>query len=244
MAYSFNMKVAGESFAVSALYPQTERYCRNYSIDEPGTHYIEMTEQDIVKEREFFVQDAPGNDPSLSKAPGGFIENVALLRKIAEFFPAHRGMLVHGSAIAVDGKGYLFTALSGTGKSTHTALLRKLLGDRTQMVNDDKPIVRFAEDGIMICGTPWMGKHCIGNNVMVPLCGIFFLRQSPDNELKKIEAADALPLLMCQSYRPDNAEDLFATFDMVEEILNIVPMYDFGCNMDISAAELSSSVMK
>lgn len=51
-------------------------------------------------------------------------------RKIAEKLVQYDVMLFHGSAVAVDGIGYLFTAKSGTGKSTHTRLWREYFGDR------------------------------------------------------------------------------------------------------------------
>lgn len=57
------------------------------------------------------------------------------------------GMLLHSSAVVMDGYAYLFSAPCGTGKSTHTALWRKVFGeDRARILNDDKPALRF-EDG-------------------------------------------------------------------------------------------------
>ena len=44
-------------------------------------------------------------------------------------------ILFHGSVIAVDGEGYLFTAKSGTGKSTHARLWRETFGDRAVRVS-------------------------------------------------------------------------------------------------------------
>ena len=72
------------------------------------------------------------------------------------------GFFFHSSALALDGEGYLFTALSGTGKSTHTRNWRKLFGERVTMINDDKPIIRRIDGRFFVCGTPWMGKSDIG----------------------------------------------------------------------------------
>ena len=54
----------------------------------------------------------------------------------------HNGIMLHSSCVVVDDKAYLFTARSGTGKSTHTRLWCQLFGDRAVMVNDDKPFLR------------------------------------------------------------------------------------------------------
>ena len=52
------------------------------------------------------------------------------------------GIMIHSSAVVMDGKAYLFTAPCGTGKSTHIALWKKAFGDSVHVVNGDKPIVR------------------------------------------------------------------------------------------------------
>ena len=51
----------------------------------------------------------------------GYLETLALYRKIAERLPDYHTLLFHGSAIAVDGAAYLFTAKKRNRKSTHKA---------------------------------------------------------------------------------------------------------------------------
>lgn len=244
MVCSFNMNIAGMSFAVSCLYSSTMRYCSEYLSEEPGAFLIEITQKDIDAERDFCAKEESGADPSLQNCSDAYLETIALLRKLSDFITNHDRMLMHGSAICVDGKAYIFTALSGTGKSTHTRLLRKLLGDRCFMINDDKPFLHFKDGKVYVCGNPWMGKHRIGTNTIKPLGGIFFLRRSEENVLKIMPSENAVPLTFSQVHRPSDPEHMMHTFDMLDKLLASVPLYDFGCNMDISAAELSSSVMK
>jgi len=243
MAYSFNIKVAGMTFHVTTIYKYSQKYCQEYWIDEPGEHEITITQQDIDAEREMCEQTDTGVSESLHTSPDYYLETVCLLRAIADYITLHNRFLMHGSSIAINGKGYIFTALSGTGKSTHTALLRKLHGENAVMINDDKPFLHVAEDQIYVCGTPWMGKHQLGSNIMVPLAGIFFLRRSEENVIERLNPENALMLLISQCHRPKNAEQMMNSLALFDEVLNRVPLYDFGCNMDISAAELSSSVM-
>ena len=68
------------------------------------------------------------------------------------------GIILHSSCIVVDGMAYAFSADSGTGKSTHTQLWLKHLGDRAYMLNDDKPAIRLIDGKVYACGTPWSGK--------------------------------------------------------------------------------------
>ena len=66
----------------------------------------------------------------------------------------------------------LFTAKSGTGKSTHTRYWLEAFGNRAAIINDDKPFIRLDTPAPMICGAPWSGKHGLDTNLSVPLAGI------------------------------------------------------------------------
>ena len=74
------------------------------------------------------------------------------------------GLLLHASAVVVDGRAYLFSAPCGTGKSTHVGLWRQRFGDEVTVINDDKPAIVFQGDTPYLCGTPWSGKTALNNN--------------------------------------------------------------------------------
>ena len=97
-------------------------------------------------------------------------EDALVLTNISrELLRSHNGCFFHSSALELDGEGYLFTALSGTGKSTHARNWRKVFGDRVTMINDDKPLIRRIGDEYYVCGTPWMGK----SNIHVRLAELY-----------------------------------------------------------------------
>ncbi len=155
---------------------------------------------------------------------------------------AKGGMLLHSSAVVVDGKAYLFSAPSGTGKSTHTALWLKKFGDKAFIINDDKPAL-FVKDGVFcVSGTPWSGKTSQNVNVTVPIGAIAFLHRSADNVVERISALRALPLLLDQTIRPKSEADKL--FDFADRLLSEVPVYSLGCNMDIQAATVAYNAMK
>ncbi len=244
MSYTYQLGICGMTFCVNCLHEYTGKNTKKFQIDGIGEHTITITQADIDREREICKEENEGTDPKMQFAPDHILENTALLRKMAEYIVNYNRVLMHGSAIAVNGKGYIFTALSGTGKSTHTALLRKLHGENAVMINDDKPFLFLDHGKACISGTPWMGKHGLGENIMLPLGGIFFLRRSEENELKDMTPETAVTMMLTQCHKPTDAAKLMNTLDIIDRILRTVPLYDFGCNMDISAAELSSSVMK
>ena len=66
----------------------------------------------------------------------------------------HDGLVIHSSSIAFRDKGIIFTAPSGTGKSTHVNLWEQTFGREVTVVNDDTPAIRFINDVPMLSGTP------------------------------------------------------------------------------------------
>ena len=148
-------------------------------------------------------------------------------------------LLFHGSVIAVDGKAYLFTAKSGTGKSTHTRLWREMLGDRAVMVNDDKPLLKFTRDGVLACGTPWNGKHHLGENIMVPLAAICILERGEVNAIRPVTVREALPRIIEQSHKPDCPADRALYYALLDKLVRSVSLHRLQCNMDPEAARVS-----
>ena len=153
-------------------------------------------------------------------------------------------ILFHGSAVAVDGIGYLFTAKSGTGKSTHTRLWRELFGERAVMVNDDKPLIKVSENGIIVYGTPWDGKHRLSTNISVPLKAVCVLERSEENRIERVTADSVYDMLVQQVYRPQNPQRLLKTLQLIDVLSENAELYRLGCNMDISAAETAYNAMK
>lgn len=230
----FTAQIAGTAYGIQANFPSTKTYCKDFLTDLTEDCGISVSLEDMAVERH----------NADHACPDAYLETVALLRKIAECAPVFDSLLVHGSAISVEGKAYLFTAPSGTGKSTHAALWRQLLGDRAVMINDDKPFI-FKKNGVLyIAGSPWNGKHNLGNPISAPLAGICFLSQSPVNKIEKLSVPDAMPKLMCQCYMPKNAESAMKTLSMIDDLLNTVPFYRLECNISQAAAELSYNTMK
>lgn len=158
--------------------------------------------------------------------------------------PDFDGMLLHSSAVMMDGRAYLFSATSGTGKSTHTALWRSTFGeDRAQIINDDKPAIRL-EDGVWYAyGTPWSGKATTSLNVRVPIAGICMLRRGEENKIEPFTGPKAVFEIMDQTLRLKNGEYRSRLLQVVDQLVEKVPVYKLYCNMDPEAARLSYGVM-
>ena len=155
----------------------------------------------------------------------------------------HDGFMIHSSAVVVDGKAYLFTANSGTGKSTHTSLWLKQFGDRAYILNDDKPALRL-EDGVWYAyGTPWSGKHDISRNERVPVAGIACLERGEINEIESFGGIQAIGAIMKQVNRPKAAEYRVKLMQLMDKLITQVPVWKLKCNMDPEAVKVSYEAM-
>ncbi len=150
------------------------------------------------------------------------------------------GFQLHASAVIAEGKAYLFSAPSGTGKSTHTEKWCRLFGAR--YLNDDKPVLRCTEQGWMAYGTPWSGKHDISSPERVELGGIAFLQRG-ENKIERLTAQKAIPLVMDQCIRNLPRELMLSQLKLLDKLLQQVPVWRLTCRNEDAAAELSYGEM-
>lgn len=237
-------KIAEKIIEVNSLYEDVHEYCREYRFDGEPDFFVNISYDDIEYERERSAKEDIKEGRTVRNWSDGYLEELAVYRKIAEKMPEYDTFLFHGSVIAVDGQGYLFTAKSGTGKSTHTKLWRELFGNRVVVVNDDKPLIRANNGSVTVFGTPYNGKHRLGNDIAVPLKAICILERAKENNIQRITKTEAYTMLLQQVYRPSDSFSLAKTLTLIDKMSEKVDFYRLGCNMELSAAELSYNTMK
>lgn len=233
--------LGGVNVEIEFLYRKAYDFCADYLTDATSEICIVMKPEDIEHERTIAKQIAEREGTSGIISDEN-LEITAVYRKIAEKLTESGVLLMHGSAIAVDGSGYLFTAKSGTGKSTHTRIWREMLGNRAVMINDDKPLIRISENGCATAyGTPWNGKHRLANRIGIPLKAICILQRSKENNIYKISKTEAYPMLLQQIYRPEDADRLQLMLQLIDRMQ--VDYWRLGCNMEPDAAETAYRAM-
>ena len=240
-------RIAEQNIRITSIYNNVHEYCREYRMNaedaEDVSIQVDIVQEDIERERLLSKQEAVRERQPAHRWSDAYLEELAVYRSIAEQMPKYDTFLIHGSAVSVDGKAYLFTAKSGTGKSTHVRLWQELLGDRAVVINDDKPLVRITENHAVIYGTPYNGKHRSGSNISVPLKAICLLHQSEQNHIRPMIHKDAFPILLQQSYRSDNPETMSRIVSLLTKLTALVSFWEMDCNMDINAARVAFEAM-
>ena len=236
--HTFVIKLLDYSICVSANFLSTQKYCSEYLTSTYPSIYVELTKDDIEYERMRASHQEKLEGLPPHRYSDAYLEITAVQRKIAEELFHYDTLVFHGSVVAVDGQAYLFTAKSGTGKSTHTRLWREYFGDRAVMVNDDKVFLQMRQDSVWAYGSPWTGKHGIGNNISVPLKGICFLQRGTENKIQKATPEKWLPELIHQCFLPD---EKYST--LVYRLALKIPLWEMSCTKAPEAATIAYEAM-
>ena len=240
----FRISLAGQTVAIRSIYDEVYHLCRDYLSDVPeAAFHVETAPEDIAFERDKSLREAALEGKPAVLYPEPYLETLAVYRKIAAGMLKYDTWLMHGSSVAVGHEAFLFTAPSGTGKTTHTRLwLEQVPG--AFVINGDKPLLRMRAGICEACGTPWSGKEAMNRNVIVPLRAICFLKRGSENRIEEISFREAAPLLLQQSYRVAESLMMQKTMQLVRELGACVRFYRLFCNMEPEAALVSWNGMR
>jgi len=147
------------------------------------------------------------------------------------------GFFLHASIVDWKGNGILFTAPSGTGKSTQAALWEKHLGAAT--VNGDKALLRKTGGVWRAFGSAWSGSSGINRDESVPVRAVAVLRQHGENRLTRFGAADAIRHLLSETSLSRWSGDMTGkAVSMVSDLVSAAPVYLLECLPDEGAVEI------
>lgn len=228
----FTIKVADRVIAIDSRYDYIKEYCKDYCVsDAKADMHISVTEQEIEAER---VMDE-GNVFSPA-----YLETLAVLRKIGEQLAKDNRFLFHGVVISYkEEDGYLFTAASGTGKSTHARLWKKYLKDAVEVVNGDKPIIAVENGQAIAYGTPWAGKEGWQKNRSVRLKGICIIERGLKNEIYRVNPLQYFDTLFRQIHIPRDDKAAGKTLELFDALMQAVPLYVLKCDISEEAVKCS-----
>lgn len=215
-----------KNIRIKTIYPFFHEVSKSYLSKENKYDFvIEITNEDIELEKQIQKENFKDEE----------YEFTAILRKLMNVLSPLNYFLIHGSAVAIDNKAYLFIAPSGTGKTTHTNHYLNIFTKRAEIINGDKPILKIDDGVCYLYGTPWSGKERQSINKKVPLKAIISLNRGEDNKIKEMSYLDIFPSLIGQTYE-SNKKD---TLTFLDELAKVVRFYHLECTKDIESAKVS-----
>lgn len=221
--------IAGLKVEVGVRFEKLQNCLEKYRYD-----FEDMPDICVVPEEER-LNNAFKNNPSITPED---IEYIATGSMFYYSLLKFGGFMLHSSTIAKDGKAYIFTANSGTGKSTHTSLWQKYLADVT-MINDDKPAIVLKNGTFYAVGTPWSGKNNESTDIAVPVGGLVLLNRGKVNSIRKATPTETVPFIMQQTLASKKEENTLILVDLLDKFLQSVPAFILECDISEEAVKTS-----
>lgn len=143
------------------------------------------------------------------------------------------GFVFHCAYISRNGRAILFTAPSGTGKSTQAELWRKHRG--AKILNGDRAVIRLQEGRLYACGIPFAGSSDYCENVTLPIEAIVYLSQAPVTGIRKLRGYEAFQKIWegvsVNTWDREDMEQVSAAAQQAAQL----PVYHLACTPDESA---------
>ncbi len=144
-------------------------------------------------------------------------------------------IILHASYIRHGDRGIIFTAPSGTGKSTQAELWHDHRG--AEILNGDRAVIGLRDETPYVFGFPMSGSSPYCKNVSLPLCCIVSLLQGPENQIRRLRGKDALRVILNGTYSdPKHRGDFVRNMDAALKLLH-TPVFELSCRPDVGAVE-------
>lgn len=227
------LKIAGLVIEVKTRYKYTFDMCHDYLYDgdEKPLFTVFATNEELLEEQ----QRTP-------EFPIDIIENTCVYKNICREILKYNAIFIHSAAISVNGFGYMFSADSGTGKTTHMNLWLDKFGADAFVINGDKPILRLIDDKIYVFGTPWCGKEGLNKNIGVEVKAFYILKRAAQNLAVKVNNREALLFIITQTQIPNDTGLMSKMYDMLSTFISKIPVYQLSCNMEKEACEVAYNI--
>lgn len=147
-------------------------------------------------------------------------------------------MLLHSAATSYKGQAVLFSAPSGTGKSTHSGLWKEYYPDDVILFNDDTPIIINRGNELFACGTPWSGKTEINENLIFPLKAVVFLKQGTKNSIRAMTTVEKVVRFLDETKKPIFESLMAKHLEFINNIIKNIPVYELTCDISRDAVDL------
>ncbi len=220
-------------YGLHYMMPETLRNIRQLFFSRKSPSALLYAEDDDYSDLTLYCGGDLGEEAFMELFMAGFYSRMAL----------HQTMLVHASAVEYEGHAVVFTASSGTGKTTQAELWNQYCG--AKILNGDKVFLKQEEDAIHAWGSPWKGSSSYGMNASAPLRAIVVLEQDNRNSIRRLDTMEAMELFVPHIFFPrwDERCEL-AVMEFLDKVMSEIDIYLLKCRPEQSAVELTIRMLR
>lgn len=231
-----NICLANIKMRMNFHYSETHRYFKQYRagfLGEENQTFPEVT----LNLSEIDTIEFPEDD--VIKA--SYFEFSELIQPVSEVLLSYHRCCFHATAMLWNQEAYLFIGRSGIGKSTQYKNWKELYPEEVKIINGDKPILEFRENGeIYVHSSPWTGKERWGSKRKASLAGIIYLSWGNENMIRRMEKQESVyPILQQFFARMYTEESCHRIISMAEHMINTIPIWNLNNLGDLSSSKLT-----
>lgn len=234
--YDYKGKLAGKEVSFSFHYPETGTL-----YERTLFHASSLQEAIAVPSKEIDLFQKQWNVPDAF-----YVEYILSCSYACDFLMQHNCFVLHGASYLWHNRAYIFSAPSGTGKTTQLRLWKELSGEEVTVLNGDKPILEVCDTGkILVHPSPWKGKEGLGrDDITAPLGGIILLAQDKDNTIAKVSKSEAVKRLFGRIYSTFNTEkEVQQAIDLLNMVLESTNVWLLRNKGDMESAQLTRQIL-
>lgn len=231
MKKTIYVKISDVPFKLMLTYPRLEEFYENF-IHPPEESAIEIEVSDDMFE-------------AYSGTSKSSAEVFWQCKLVGDGLVKCGKMILHGCSFLWKGKAYVFTGPSGVGKTTQFMLWRKLFGGEVNILNGDKTVLDFTENGVFVRPSPWRGKERMSEMHSAPLEAIICLRQASENRIERLEPSRVAQNVFEQViFSSPDAESIMAAAKLTEKLLYSVKLWQLDNLGDDNSAVLCHDTLE
>lgn len=201
----------------------------DYMLRFPSNHHLALCTLSFDGKEAVFYYDGSTQQEAVDELFYGF--------RAAFFYLAalHGKYALHSASNYYQEKAWLYSASSGTGKTTHVKLWEKLYA--VPVLNGDLNLLGMEKDEVFVYGIPWCGTSGVYTTKKYPLGGIILLKRGTENRVCKLPQNErqlyTAQRMISPAWTEKQVDDslLFA-----EKLSDRIPIRQLYCTQEPSAA--------
>ncbi len=223
----FSIKIADITLEIDNRYSHVKDYCKGWESEEAPLFRVKVTNEEIA------VYMHNSGIPNMTEAVA---ERVLVYRKICARLTRYGIFLIHGALVSYNGRGIIFSAPRGVGKTTHVKNWLEAFGKDAEIINGDKPLIKKQGDRYIAYGTPWRGKELLGRDGCVEISAVCFLERGKQSVAARIRPSEAALRMAGQSIYPDDETVYDAYSQDIADFLSAVPSFAAAVTIGVESA--------
>lgn len=144
----------------------------------------------------------------------------------------HRDIFIHASGVVHDGKGYVFSGVSGKGKSTMAELWKQ---KGAEIIHDDRLVIRKKGSVFVMHNTPVYENDYPKEAVV---SRIYLIEHGKENRSERLKGAASVTSVMVNCIQHNwGQETIRMLLESVNDLCNEVPVYRLSFKPDQEVTE-------